>query len=243
MFNSKDISVSLNSLADEKQAAILQRFFKTGPGEYGEGDIFLGITVPVQREVAKKYQSVPLSVVSQLLKSKIHEYRLVGLLILIKKYEAADNQLLKQEIFDFYVNNFTAINNWDLVDLSAPKIVGDFLFNYRRDQKQSALKFLLKLAVSKNLWERRIAMISTFYFIYQGQTQETFIVATKLLDDKHDLIHKAVGWMLREAGKRVSREKLVKFLNTHQKNMPRTTLRYAIERLPEAARRAYLAKE
>ncbi|HZJ40756.1 MAG TPA: DNA alkylation repair protein [Candidatus Saccharimonadales bacterium] len=243
MFNSKDISVSLNSLADEKQAAILQRFFKTGPGEYGEGDIFLGITVPVQREVAKKYQSVPLSVVSQLLKSKIHEYRLVGLLILIKKYEAADNQLLKQEIFDFYVNNFTAINNWDLVDLSAPKIVGDFLFNYRRDQKQSALKFLLKLADSKNLWERRIAMISTFYFIYQGQTQETFIVATKLLDDKHDLIHKAVGWMLREAGKRVSREKLVKFLNTHQKNMPRTTLRYAIERLPEAARRAYLAKE
>jgi len=243
MFNSKDISVSLNSLADEKQAAILQRFFKTGPGEYGEGDIFLGITVPVQREVAKKYQSVPLSVVSQLLKSKIHEYRLVGLLILIKKYEAADNQLLKQEIFDFYVNNFTAINNWDLVDLSAPKIVGDFLFNYRRDQKQSALKFLLKLADSQNLWERRIAMISTFYFIYQGQTQETFIVATKLLDDKHDLIHKAVGWMLREAGKRVSREKLVKFLNTHQKNMPRTTLRYAIERLPEAARRAYLAKE
>ncbi|MFA6416865.1 MAG: DNA alkylation repair protein [Patescibacteria group bacterium] len=242
MFNFNDIALSLDSLADKKQAAILQRFFKTGPGEYGAGDIFLGIKVPVQREVAKKYQSASLSAVARLLKSKIHEYRLVGLLILIKKYEAADSQALKQEIFDFYIDNFSAINNWDLVDLSAPKIVGDFLFNYYQGKNKSALKFLENLADSRNLWERRIAIISTFYFIYQGQTRETFVIAAKLLSDKHDLIHKAVGWMLREAGKRVSEHELLEFLDTHLKNMPRTALRYAIERLEEPKRRAYLTK-
>lgn len=242
MFNFNDIALSLDSLADKKQAAILQRFFKTGPGEYGAGDIFLGIKVPVQREVAKKYQSAPLSAVARLLKSKIHEYRLVGLLILIKKYEAADSPALKQEIFDFYIDNFSAINNWDLVDLSAPKIVGDFLFNYYQGKNKSALKFLENLADSRNLWERRIAIISTFYFIYQGQTRETFIIAAKLLSDKHDLIHKAVGWMLREAGKRVSEHELSEFLDAHLKNMPRTALRYAIERLAESKRLAYLAK-
>jgi 3-methyladenine DNA glycosylase AlkD len=242
MFNFNDIALSLDSLADKKQAAILQRFFKTGPGEYGAGDIFLGIKVPVQREVAKKYQGAPLSVVARLLKSKIHEYRLVGLLILIKKYEAADSRALKQEIFTFYVDNFSAINNWDLVDLSAPKIVGDFLFNHYQGKNKSALKFLEKLADSRSLWERRIAIISTFYFIYQGQTRETFIIAAKLLGDKHDLIHKAVGWMLREAGKRVSEQELLKFLDAHLKHMPRTALRYTIERLEESKRRAYLAK-
>jgi 3-methyladenine DNA glycosylase AlkD len=243
MFNFKEISLTLNSLADKKQAANLQRFFKTGPGQYGEGDIFLGIKVPVQREVAKKYQSAPLSAVSKLLKSKIHEYRLVGLLILIKKYETADSRLLKQEIFDFYVSNFSAINNWDLVDLSAPKIVGHFLFNYQQDKNRSALKFLSKLAASHDLWERRIAIISTFYFIYQGQTAETYYIAEKLLKDKHDLIHKAVGWMLREAGKRVSKDELVKFLDANKAKMPRTALRYAIERFLELERRAYLAKD
>lgn len=238
----KDIAFSLDSLADKKQAVILQRFFKTGPGEYGAGDVFLGIKVPVQRAVAKKYQSAPLSAVARLLKSKIHEYRLVGLLILIKKYEAADSRELKQEIFDFYVDNFSAINNWDLVDLSAPKIVGDYLFNYYQGKNKSALKFLKNLAASSNLWERRIAIISTFYFIYQGQTRETFIIAAQLLGDKHDLIHKAVGWMLREAGKRVSEPELLEFLDANLKRMPRTALRYAIERLAESKRRAYLAK-
>ncbi|QQG52909.1 MAG: DNA alkylation repair protein [Candidatus Falkowbacteria bacterium] len=242
MPNFKDIAQSLDSLADNKQAVILQRFFKTGPGEYGAGDVFLGIKVPVQRLVAKKYQSVPLSAVARLLKSKIHEYRLVGLLILIKKYEAADSRELKQEIFYFYVDNFLAINNWDLVDLSAPKIVGDYLFNYYQGKNKSSLKFLENLAASHNLWERRIAIISTFYFIYRGQTRETFVIAAKLLSDQHDLIHKAVGWMLREAGKRVSEPELLKFLDANLKKMPRTALRYAIERLAESKRRAYLAR-
>lgn len=241
MFNFNDIALSLDSLADKKQAAILQRFFKTGPGEYGAGDIFLGIKVPVQREVAKKYQSASLSAVARLLKSKIHEYRLVGLLILIKKYEAADSQALKQEIFDFYIDNFSAINNWDLVDLSAPKIVGDFLFNYYQGKNKSALKFLENLADSRNLWERRIAIISTFYFIYQGQTRETFVIAAKLLSDKHDLIHKAVGWALREVGKK-DKQTEINFLDKHYKEMPRTMLRYAIEKFSEKERKFYLKK-
>jgi 3-methyladenine DNA glycosylase AlkD len=242
MSNFKDISAALNSLADSKQAANLQRFFKTAPGEYGAGDIFLGIKVPVQRQVAREFQDLPLSAVGQLLKSKIHEYRLVALLILIKKYEATSDRAVKQEIFNFYINNFPAINNWDLVDLSAPKIVGDFLFNYYQDKQIPVLKFLSDLADSSNLWEKRTSIISTFYFIYQGRTKETYYIAKKLLADKHDLIHKAVGWMLREAGKRVSERELLDFLDKYRASMPRTALRYAIERLPEPVRRAYLGK-
>jgi 3-methyladenine DNA glycosylase AlkD len=242
MPNFKDVAAALNSLANSEQAAILQRFFKTAPGQYGAGDIFLGIKVPVQRQVAREFQALPLSAVSRLLKSKIHEYRLVALLILIKKYEATSDKAVKQEIFNFYINNFSSINNWDLVDSSAPKIVGDFLFNHYRNKQTSVLKFLNDLAGSSNLWEKRIAIISTFYFIYQGRTRETYYIAKKLLADKHDLIHKAVGWMLREAGKRVDEQELLNFLDKYQASMPRTALRYAIERLPESRRRAYLGK-
>lgn len=242
MSNFKDISAALNSLANSEQAAILQRFFKTAPGEYGAGDIFLGIKVPIQRQVAREFQTLPLSAVSRLLKSKIHEYRLVALLILIKKYEAASDRTTKQEIFNFYLHNFSAVNNWDLVDSSAPKIVGDFLFHHYQDKQTPVLKFLSNLADSSDLWEKRIAIISTFYFIYQGRTKETYYIAKKLLADKHDLIHKAVGWMLREAGKRVAEQELLNFLDKYQASMSRTTLRYAIERLPEPMRRAYLGK-
>lgn len=238
----KDIAATLNSLANPEQAFILQRFFKTAPGQYGAGDIFLGIKVPVQRQVAREFQTLPLSALARLLKSKIHEYRLVALLILIKKYEAASDIKTKREIFDFYLNNFSAINNWDLVDLSAPKIVGDFLFNHYQNQRVPVLRFLSNLADSSNLWEKRIAIISTFYFIYQGRSRETYYIAKKLLSDKHDLIHKAVGWMLREAGKRVDRQELLDFLNTHKSLMSRTALRYAIEHLPEPERRSYLIK-
>jgi 3-methyladenine DNA glycosylase AlkD len=243
MPNFKDITATLNSLANPEQALILQRFFKTAPGQYGAGDIFLGIKVPVQRQVAREFQTLPLSALGRLLKSKIHEYRLVALLILIKKYEAASDIKTKREIFDFYLNNFSAINNWDLVDLSAPKIVGDFLFNHYQNRRVPVLRFLSNLADSSNLWEKRIAIISTFYFIYQGRTRETYYIAKKLLSDKHDLIHKAVGWMLREAGKRVDRQELLNFLNTHKSLMPRTALRYAIEHLPEPERRSYLTKK
>jgi 3-methyladenine DNA glycosylase AlkD len=164
----------------------------------------------------------------------------VGFLILVSKYENAKTELERREIFDFYLENSHAANNWDLVDLSAPKVIGHFLFNYYKKNKERPLDLLKKLAASENLWEKRIAIISTFYFIYQGKTKETFLIAKILLNDKHDLIHKAVGWMLREVGKRVSREELIIFLNTHLKNMPRTTLRYAIEHLPEKQRKAYL---
>jgi len=243
MFSFQEILTTLNSLANKKQAEILQRFFKTGPGEYGEGDIFLGIKVPQQRKVAIQYSSVALNVVAQLLKSKIHECRLVALLILVKKYELATEAQDKEKIFNFYVKNLKAINNWDLVDLSAPKTIGHFLFNYYVPKNQVTKKFLSELADSNNIWERRIAIISTFYFIYQGSASQTFYIAKKLLADKHDLIHKAVGWMLREVGKRIDNEMLVNFLNIYQAKMSRTTLRYAIEHFSEPERRIYLTRK
>jgi 3-methyladenine DNA glycosylase AlkD len=234
----RKISVELNNLASPKKALILQRFFKTGPGEYGEGDIFLGIQVPDSRKIAVKYKLAPLTDVAQLLKNKIHEYRLVGFLILVSKYESTKIEEERKLIFDFYFQNAKAANNWDLVDLSAPKIIGNFLFNHSSLQKRE--KLLIKLAMSDNIWERRIAIVSTFYFIRQGSFRETFLISKILLNDSHDLIHKAVGWMLREAGKRISRDELLKFLDANLKNMPRTALRYAIEHLPEKQRKAYL---
>ncbi len=217
--------------ANKQQAEILQRFFKTGPGEYGEGDIFYGLKVPVQRTVAHQFQNLPLNDLQILLKSKVHEERLIALLILVLKFKYAD-EAVREKLFKFYLKNSERINNWDLVDLSADKIVGAFLID-----KDKSL--LLKMAASSNLWERRIAMISTFYFIKNGIFEITFKVAELLLYDKHDLIHKAVGWMLREIGKR-DLEPEEEFLKLHYKQMPRTMLRYAIERFPEAKRQAYL---
>jgi 3-methyladenine DNA glycosylase AlkD len=230
----KSLKEELNSLANPKQAKILQKFFKTGKGEYGEGDIFLGIKVPEQRKlVAKYYNSVSFNELQELLDSKIHECRLTALLILVKNYEKIPEN--RAEIFSLYLKNTKNINNWDLVDLSAPNIVGNFL----KDKDKS---ILFKLAESNNLWERRIAILSTFYFIKNNRFDESFAIAQFLLNDKHDLIHKAVGWMLREIGKR-DVNILKQFLAKHHKVMPRTMLRYAIEKLPEKERKAYLAGE
>ena len=221
------LKAELNSLANPKQAEILQRFFKTGKGQYGEGDVFLGIKVPVQRKVAKNYKELSLEDIQELLDSEIHEYRMVGLFILIDKYKKD-----KGKVFEFYLKNSKKVNNWDLVDLSAPNIVGDFLLDKPKD-------ILYKLAKSENLWERRIAIISTFAFIRKEKFEDTLKISEILLNDSHDLIHKAVGWMLREVGKR-DRKKLENFLKRHYKKMPRTMLRYAIERFEEGKRKMYL---
>jgi len=224
----------LKKLENKKQAALLQRFFKTGKGEYGEGDIFLGIKVPVQRKIAKKYEDLSLKEIQKLLKSKIHEHRLVALFILIDKYKRSDKKQ-KKIIFNLYLKNTNYINNWDLIDLSAPNIVGDYLLDQNR-------KILLKLARSKSLWEKRIAILSTFAFIANGEYKDTLKIAEILLNDKHDLIHKGVGWMLREVGKRISQKQEEKFLKKYYKKMPRTMLRYAIERFSEKKKRFYMKK-
>ena len=232
MLNS--LKKELQELADKKQAEILQRFFKTGKGEYGEGDIFLGIKVPVQRNVAKKYSGLSLPKIQELLKSNIHEHRLTSLIILSNKYKEAKEED-KANIFNFYLKNTKNINNWDLVDVTAPNIVGHFLFDKKKN-------ILYDLASSENLWEKRIAIVSTLNFIRQQEFQETLALSEILLNDKHDLIHKAVGWMLREVGKK-DEAVLEEFLKQHYKDMPRTMLRYSIERFEEEKRKAYLLGE
>lgn len=229
----KSVEKELEKLKNPKKAEILSRFFKTGKGEYGEGDIFLGVTVPKQRQVAKKYADLNLEELQKLLSSKIHEHRLTALLILVSRYGKADEGL-KKTIFNFYLKNAKNINNWDLVDLSAPKIIGDFLLN--RDKL-----ILYKLAKSKNLWEKRIAILATYALIKNNQFNDTLKISQILLKDSHDLIHKALGWMLREVGKR-NQEIEEQFLKKHYQNMPRTMLRYAIEKFPEGKRKFYLGK-
>jgi len=217
--------------ADPKRARDLAWFFKTGKGEYGEGDKFIGITVPVQRAIAKKFRHLELRDIEKLLESRVHEYRSTGLMILVAQYEAGDPGT-KQRVFDFYLQHSRRINNWDLVDGSAPYIVGKDLISRSR-------LVLYRLAKSPDLWERRIAMVATAAFIRRGDLKDTFGIATRLLADKHDLIHKATGWMLREAGKQ-SRAELIRFLKRNYSRLPRTALRYAIERLPEAQRKKAL---
>lgn len=222
-----------------EQAKILQKFFKTNKGEYGEGDIFLGIKVPVLRKISKEFK-LELNDIEKLLNSKIHEKRLIGLFILILKYNQAKKEVdekIKRQIFEFYLKNSKQINNWDLVDLSAPNIVGDWLLD-----KNKYREILYKLVKSDNLWEKRIAVVSTFTFIRAGEFEETLNIAGKLLRDKHDLIHKAVGWMLREIGKR-NQELLEDFTKNNYKEMPRTTLRYAIEKFEEEKRKKFLKGE
>lgn len=223
----------LTALADPEKAKLLARFFKTGRGEYGEGDQFLGIMVPQQRSVAKKYQEAPLPVLKKLLASRVHEHRLVSLLILLQKYRKADTAGRKTYA-DFYLQNIRRINNWDLVDLSAPRILGDHLLD-----KDTTLLF--RLAASDNVWERRIAVMSTFAFINQRRFEDSLKLAAMLLDDRHDLIHKAVGWMLREIGKKDQAAEEA-FLKEHYQEMPRTMLRYAIERFEEKKRKFYMKK-
>lgn len=230
-----DVRKELQSMADLDKAAILQRFFKTGPGQYSEGDIFIGVMVPQSRQAAKKFSQLPLGEVRTLLYSRIHEERLVALLILAWRYNAS-NSREKEEIAKFYLDHIKHVNNWDLVDLSAPNILGAHLVD-SRDSRQ----LLYRLAGSENVWERRIAIVSTYHFIRNGDFSDTLKIAEMLLQDRHDLIQKAVGWMLREVGKRDAAAEEA-FLEKHCSVMPRTMLRYAIERLPESKRRRYNKK-
>jgi 3-methyladenine DNA glycosylase AlkD len=230
-----ELRKGLRDRADPAKAKMLRRFFKTGPGEYGEGDIFLGLVVPKIRILSKRYSRLDINDAEILLSSPIHEERLCALLILVLKFENGSGPE-KAEIYRRYLKNTGYINSWDLVDLTADRIVGAFL----KDRDKSVLH---KLAGSSNIWERRIAILATFHFIKSGLSAQTFAVAGVLLNDEHDLIHKAVGWMLREVGKRINIDTEERFLKSRYKKMPRTMLRYAIERFPETKRRAYLKGE
>ena len=224
-----DFKKELKTKANSQKAKILQRFFKTGPGEYGEWDVFLGVVVPEIRKVAKKYGVLKSQDVVKLLHSKIHEERMAALLVMVNKFQTKKE---RETIYKTYLKNTKRINNWDLVDLSADKIVGDYLFDKPKT-------ILYKLAKSKSIWERRIAIMATFNFIKRNKVEETLKIAKILLNDEQDLIHKAVGWMLREVGKRDMKTE-EKFLKKYYKKMPRTMLRYAIEKFPEKKRKQYL---
>ena len=227
----EEIQKKLKRLGNEEKAKKHQSFFKTGPGEYGEGDIFVGVTVPELRKLANEYKTITLKEVKHLLRSPIHEERLLSLFLLIHRYSKGDEPE-KKKIYELYLKNTKFINNWDIVDSSAGQIVGAFLLNKNKQP-------LYDLVNSENLWERRISIISTFYFIKHNKFSDTLKISKILLSDKEDLIHKAVGWMLREVGKRdISIEE--NFLKKHYKNMPRTMLRYAIEKFTETKRRRYL---
>lgn len=226
----------MRQMGSEEKRIVLERFFKTGPGEYGEGDRFLGITVPNIRIVAKQYSNVPLDVVEQLLDSPWHECRMCALLILVQRIKHTDDSVRKQ-VMDFYLHHTQDINNWDLVDLSAPAIVGDYLAHRSH-------KAIYLLAQSENLWERRIAMVSTLGMIRQGVTAPTRVLAKMFMEQPqpmHDLMQKATGWMLREMGKR-DMGALLDFLEKNAATMPRTMLRYAIERLPKEQRTDYMQR-
>lgn len=223
------LTTEIDRLKNPTKAKDLQWFFKTGPGQYGEGDQFLGIVVPLQRQLVKLYwDTVNLHDIQVLLNSQYHEYRLIGLLILVNQYSQNPD-----DIFNFYLQSTSRINNWDLVDLSCHKIVGRYCYDHHN------YSVLIKLAHSSNLWERRIAIVATAYFIGKLDFTPTIAVAKILLTDSHDLIHKAVGWMLREVGKR-HQKVLTDFLDEFTLLMPRTALRYAIEKLPETQRQYYL---
>ncbi len=229
--SARDIQKRLREFASEEKARFLQGFFKTGAGQYGEGDRFLGVVVPDVRKVAKEYRDVYLGEITNLLSSPYHEDRLLALLMLAWAYEKGD-VAVKKRIYGLYLKSTRFINNWDLVDLSAPNIVGGHLIDKNR-------KPLHALAKSRDLWKRRIAILATFAFIKRDDFSDVFTISETLLSDDHDLIHKAVGWMLREVGKR-NDAVLEGFLKRHYRRMPRTMLRYAIERFPEAKRKRYL---
>ena len=230
-----EIRNALKNVSDKEKAKVLHGFFKTGKGQYGEGDVFLGVVVPEQRKIAKAFcDKVSLEDIQELLNSAIHEERMVALFILVEQYKKAGHDT-RQKMFYFYLANTARINNWDLVDLSAPNIVGDFL----RDKDRTILYLLAK---SKSLWEKRISILATFAFIRNNEFDDTLKISEILLTDPHDLIHKAVGWMLREVGK--GRLKIEQsFLDKHAPKMPRTMLRYAIEKFPEELRKKYLCKK
>ena len=229
------IRAELLQFRDPEKAKILARFFKTGKGEYGEGDRFLGVAVPQIRKIVKSHFNTPKEDIKKLLNSPFHEERLAALLVLVEQYRRG-NESQKKDVFDFYMSSTSCINSWDLVDLTAPHIAGDHLFEKDRS-------ILTGLALSNSLWDRRIAILSTHYFIRQGESRETLRIAKLLLRDSHDLIHKAVGWMLREVGKHCSIESECTFLDKYAATMPRTMLRYAIERFPKQLKSSYMKKK
>jgi 3-methyladenine DNA glycosylase AlkD len=221
----------LQNLANPEKAVLLQGFFKTGPGQYGEGDVFLGVVVPEQRKIAKKYVNISFADLSKVISSRYHEERLTSFIILAYKFEKA-NKDEQKELFDFYIKYKEYANNWDLIDVTTPKVVGRYLLDKDRD-------ILFHLAKSKSIWDKRIAVLATFWFIKHDDFADSLKIAEILLNDKHDLIHKAVGWMLREIGKR-NLDLEENFLKKYYKKMPRTMLRYAIERFEESKRLSYL---
>ncbi len=234
--NALQLVGELKKLGSKKKALGSARFFKTGKGHYGEGDKFLGVTVPETRNTIKKYQALSYSEISKLLKNNFHEIRLAGLLLLVWQAQKARTLADRKKIFDFYMKHVRYINNWDFVDTSSPDIVGPYLSEISHPKR---LAFINKMIASKNLWENRIIMIATLYEIRKGNGKMAIYIAEKFLNHKHDLMHKAVGWMLREVGKRDKRE-LVVFLDKHASHMPRTALRYAIEHFSPAEKKRYM---
>ena len=232
---SADILSKLLSVSNPKQAAFLQRFFKTKPGQYAEGDMFLGIRVPVLREIAKANRATPLEEIAILIQNPYHEARFCALLLLMDHFKRSKEVAEKERCFQFYLQHTAYINNWDLVDVSCTHIIGSWLMDKDR-------QILYRLAESKNMWEQRIAIVSTLAFVRKGQFHDTLELVKKLITHPHDLIHKAMGWVLREVGKK-ERLLLTTFLNEHATRLPRTTLRYAIEHYPEEERKAFLLRK
>ncbi len=232
MSNAAHLDKHMKSLKNPAKAKVLAGFFKTAPGQYGHGDQFLGITVPQSRIIAKTYAHLPVSELNILIQSPWHEIRVVSLFIAVAQFKKGTPQE-QHTIVRFYLNNTKFINNWDLVDLSAYHVLGPWAHT-----KETTL--LRKLARSNHLWEKRMAIVATFHFIRQGDAKETFAIADMLMQDEHDLMHKSIGWMLREVGKRVDRPTLEKYLQSRYKTMPRTMLRYAIEHFPQEQRQKYL---
>lgn len=230
---SKQLKLELTKHINPEKAAFFPKFFKTGKGEYSEGDKFIGVTVPNQRKVAREFKDISLLELQELITSKVHEHRLTALIIVVNKFHQTDNANERKNLIEFYLQNLDYVNNWDLVDTSA-EILGEYLADKDR-------KLLYELANSDKLWHQRIAIIATFHFIKHNQFSDTLAIAEVLLTHEHDLIHKAVGWMLRELGKR-DLETEIQFLDKYYRKMPRTTLRYAIERFPEDQRQKYLAR-
>lgn len=230
----KEIEEAIAVLSIPEKAAFFPKFFKTGKGEYGEGDLFLGVKVPDQRSVAKEYYAkISLQDLSALLSSKYHEHRLTALFMLISKFEKTKDKAVKEEIIEFYLNHLQYVNNWDLVDSSCYKILGRYAFE---NQKEDLLR---KLAASEEMWHKRIAVVGTMHYVKKGEYKLTKEFVTLNLKHSHDLMHKANGWLLREMGQKNEQE-LLSYLNQHYKEMPRTCLRYAIEKLDEDLRQDYL---
>lgn len=224
------IESRLISLSDEEKKIVLPRFFKTGKGQYGEGDKFLGVTVPNIREVAKEFKDVDFDVIKELIKNPWHEMRMCALLILVNN----SKKNVTKETFDFYLSQTQYINNWDLVDLSAPQIVGKYLLDKERD-------VLYRLSESELLWDNRIAIVATLTFIRNNDLDDTYNLSLKMMNHKHDLMHKAIGWMLREAGKRDT-ERLYRYVKENKHIMPRTMLRYSIEKFDSETRKELMSK-